>query len=213
MARVSKKKSDSENISLVQQHVGYMNTRDVLIRCGMEMMTEQGFAATGLDSILKKSTIPKGSFYHHFGSKEAFGYEVIKAYDAYFLQKLDRRLLNDSRAPLDRLADFVSDAKAGMAKYQFTRGCLVGNLTQELGALPEQYRELLNAVLTGWETRIAQCLNLAKEQGTLSNRADAELLSKYFWAGWEGAVMRSRLAKSVGPLDIFISMFLSSLPR
>ena len=40
----------------------YSATRDVLIRCGMELLTEQGFSATGLDAVLKRATVPKGSF-------------------------------------------------------------------------------------------------------------------------------------------------------
>ena len=114
----------------------YASAREVLLRCGMELLTEQGFSATGLEAVLKRATVPKGSFYYYFASKEAFGREVMDAYDAYFGKKLDRWLQDGSRAPLDRLMDFVADASAGMRKHEFRRGCLVGNLSQELGALP-----------------------------------------------------------------------------
>jgi TetR/AcrR family transcriptional repressor of nem operon len=46
----------------------HADTRETLIRAGMEMLTEQSFAATGLDALLKRVNIPMGSFYHYFDS-------------------------------------------------------------------------------------------------------------------------------------------------
>ncbi|PXW24824.1 acrylate utilization transcriptional regulator AcuR [Paraburkholderia caballeronis] len=191
----------------------YTDARDTLLRSGMELLTEQGFTATGLDTMLKRVNVPKGSFYHYFANKETFGREVIDAYDAYFCAKLDRWLHDDSRAPLTRLRDFVDDAKAGMARHAYTRGCLVGNLGQELGALPADYRERLARVLQGWQDRVADCLRAAQHHGELSKRADCGTLAAFFWIGWEGAVLRARLTASAAPLDIFFEGFLAGLPR
>src|SRR3954468_16192003 len=102
-----------------RNEVGYAPTREVLIRCGMEVMTEQGFTATGLDALLRRATVPKGSFYHYFGSKADFGRDVLKAYDAFFCHKLDRALNSERLAPSERIRAFVDDAKAGMAKYHY----------------------------------------------------------------------------------------------
>lgn len=194
------------------REIAYLGTREVLIRCGMEMLTEAGFAATGLDAVLKRASVPKGSFYHYFDSKAAFGREVLAAYNAYFLKKLDRALANGARPPLQRLRDFVEDAKKGMAKHRYARGCLVGNLCQEVEALPEDYRAQLGAILEGWEARIAGCLEAAKAAGEVGPGADSAALAAFFWIGWEGAVMRARLTRGGDPLDTFITGFLKGLP-
>ena len=123
------------------------DTREALLHCGMEVLTEQGFAATGIDAVLKRVRVPKGSFYHYFDSKEAFVQQVLQRYAAYFARKLDRWLLDESVLPLRRLSNFVEDAKAGMARHQFRRGCLVGNLGQEITALPASFRQTLENVL------------------------------------------------------------------
>ena len=49
-------------------------------------------------------------------------------YAGYFARKLDRCLLDASRQPLARIAAFVEEAKAGMQRFEYRRGCLVGNL-------------------------------------------------------------------------------------
>lgn len=191
----------------------HADTRGVLIRAGMELLTEQGFSATGLDTVLKRVGIPKGSFYHYFESKEAFGRELMTAYDAYFAARLDRWLLDESCPALVRLADFVEDAKAGMARHAFTRGCLIGNLGLEVGALPDGFREALDAIFANWQARVARCLRDAQRERTLAADANPDALAAFFWIGWEGAVLRARLVRNATPLDLFFDGFLAVLPQ
>jgi TetR/AcrR family transcriptional repressor of nem operon len=190
-----------------------LDTRDALIRSGTAILTEQGFIAAGIDAILRQVGVPKGSFYYYFDSKEAFGEAIIENYASFFAHMLDKHLLNESLAPLDRLQAFVADAARGMAKYQFRRGCLIGNLGQEVSNLPPNYRQQLIAILQSWERRVEECLERARQQNTLAAQADCRELAAYFWAGWEGAVMRAKLNANADPLHNFISYFLGGLPR
>ena len=187
------------------------DTRATLISRGTEVLTEYGFAASGIDGILKSVGIPKGSFYYYFDSKEAYGHAILEHYAAYFANKLDHHLLNEQRPPLQRLEDFVEDAKNGMARHDFRRGCLVGNLGQEIAALPNGYRVWLVTTLEDWQQRVALCLEAAQEGGELPGGTDCSGLAEAFWIGWEGAVMRARLERSDWPLDRFLSTFLAGL--
>ena len=189
------------------------DTKAELIRSGLEQLTENGFASSGIDKILKKVKVPKGSFYHYFASKEAFGQVVIDNYAKYFANKLDTCLLDESYPALKRISNFVEDAKMGMIRHDFKRGCLVGHLGQEVDLLPVSYREQLVGIFNSWQHRVAQCLTTAKTEGQLSATADCELLAEFFWIGWEGAVSRSKLVQSTQPLDNYFNCFISSLPR
>lgn len=189
------------------------DTRQALIRCGVEVLTEQGFMATGLDGILKRVGVPKGSFYHYFASKEAFGLAILASYAAYFSKRLDQWLLNASLSPLERLAGFVQHSKVSMARYGYRRGCLVGNLGQEVSVLPEGFRDALESIFLDWQRRLCECFDAAKQAGELPMHADCAELAAYFWIGWEGAVLRARLVQSDRPLNIFIAGFLRGLPR
>ncbi|MEK7991657.1 MAG: TetR/AcrR family transcriptional regulator [Thiotrichaceae bacterium] len=183
------------------------NTREILIRVGTEILTEKGFTNTGIDEILKRVGVPKGSFYHYFKSKEAFGEAVIENYATYFSNKLDRLLTDTEHKPLQRLHNFIEDAKVGMQRYEFKRGCLVGNLGQELGAVNDNYRHLLENVFLTWQAKIAVCLREAQNNAELSAQADCEQLAAFFWIGWEGAILRAKLVRSNQPLDLFAAHF------
>ncbi|GAB2687015.1 TetR/AcrR family transcriptional regulator [Aliiglaciecola aliphaticivorans] len=189
------------------------DTRAELIRSGLELLTEQGFFASGIDKILKKVGVPKGSFYHYFASKEAFGRAVIENYASYFANKLDSHLLNTNFDPIQRICHFVEDAKSGMRKHQFKRGCLVGNLGQEVDVLPESYRQLLLDIFIDWQGRIEACLLEAQQQNLIAKKANCQRLAEFFWVGWEGAVSRARLSQDARPLDNFLLQFIDGLPR
>ena len=187
------------------------DTRELLLRAGLEALTEKGFAATGIDEILRRVEVPKGSFYHYFKSKEAFGAELIERYGLYFERKLARHLTNESLPPLDRLRAFIAEAQAGIIKYDYQRGCLIGNLGQEMGALPESFRVLLNGVFIDWQAHVARCLSEAQAVGDISKNLNCKQIAAFFWIGWEGAVLRSKLERNPEALNIFTEGFFIGL--
>jgi TetR/AcrR family transcriptional repressor of nem operon len=160
---------------------------------------------------LRGANVPKGSFYHYFRSKEVFGLELIDLYAAYFAKKLDRMLTNEGRSPLERLHDFISDAEAGMRRYEFQRGCLVGNLGQEMAVLPEGYRERIRKVFVDWEAYTARCLLEAQKRGEISDKIDCVHVASFFWIGWEGAVLRAKLDGGPAALHTFARGFFAAL--
>lgn len=187
------------------------DTRNALVWCGTELLTERGFQITGIDEVLKRVGVPKGSFYHYFKSKDHFGHAVIDNYEAYYAKKMDRIFNDYSQSPLQRLVNFTVNAKNGMVKFDFKRGCLIGNLGQELAALDTQFRERLEGVLLSWEKRVADCLREAIDIGELAPGQDPQALSRFFWVGWEGAILRSKLMRSLEPIDQFTSIFFRSV--
>lgn len=190
---------------------GLADTRAALVRAGLELLTEHGLAATGIDRVVKTVGVPKGSFYHYFPSKDGFALAVVDAYGAYFAAKLDRHLTDGARAPLDRLRGFVADARAGMIRHQFRRGCLIGNLGQDLGGDDELLRRRLDAVLTAWQDRVADCLRQAVRAGEVAADTDAPAWAAFFWIGWEGAILRAKMMRGPQPLDLFADSFFALL--
>jgi TetR/AcrR family transcriptional regulator, transcriptional repressor for nem operon len=187
------------------------DTKRALVWCGTELLTERGFQVTGIDEVLKRVGVPKGSFYHFFANKHEFGEAVIQNYVEYYARKMARIFDDETMTPLSRLHAFVEDAKRGMLKYGYRRGCLIGNLGQELASLDDTFREQLEAVLIAWERRVEGCLLQAIEAGELAAGSDAPALSRFFWIGWEGAVLRSKLTRNAEPLDQFAGMFFAML--
>lgn len=192
-------------------HPAFGETRTALIRAGVISLVEKGFPATALEDILKTVRIPKGSFYHYFENKEAYGLELIDSYANYFARRLDSFLLDSSLEPLNRLRAFTTDAQSAMQQHEYQRGCLVGNLSQDISTLPESFRSRLIGVMNDWQQRTSECLRSAQAEETINASCDCDQLSAFFWIGWEGAVLRAKLEQQSGPLSIFASHFFALL--
>jgi TetR/AcrR family transcriptional repressor of nem operon len=177
----------------------------------MEVLTEKGYCATGIDEILRRVGIPKGSFYHYFDNKDAFGLELIDHYSAFFKHKLEKFFTDTALSPIERLQAFMQDATENMTRFQFKRGCLVGNLGQEMGALPEAFRDRIHGVFIDWQGQVESCLKSAQIAGEISQEIDCAHAAYVFWTGWEGAVLRAKLERSSSALDAFSVFFLRSL--
>lgn len=191
----------------------FRETREVLCHAGVAALTQKGFSSTGIDEILKSTGVPKGSFYNFFPSKEAFGSELIRLYAQYFARKLDRFFLDENLTPLKRLEAFCEGAERSMARYEFHRGCLVGNLGQEMEALPDAFRAQLTEVLEDWQARTERCLEAAKLVGEIAPSVNCAQWAAFFWIGWEGAVLRAKLERRGDPLRVFAKLFVMSLKR
>ena len=182
----------------------YADTKEVLIRRGLELLTERGMNAMSLDELMKSVQVPKGSFYHYFASKEAFILEVLDTYELYFVKRLNKLLSQTDLSPLERLQNFVNDAGEKLQKYDFKRGCILGNLGQEVAYLPPEIIARIESIFKVWEKMVSDCLYQSDLQYLQS---DCDEAAYQFWIGWEGAVLRARLVKSTSPLDAFYRLF------
>ncbi len=126
------------------------DTRGNLVQAGLRIFHGEGYAATGIQSIVESVAVPKGSFYNHFASKEAFGAEVIDAYFERGQDKLRAFLCDSEAAPLDRLRAYFDDRIAAFRAAGFVKGCLLGNLSAEVADHSTLLREHLVVQFGAW---------------------------------------------------------------
>jgi TetR/AcrR family transcriptional repressor of nem operon len=176
------------------------DTRRKLVQAGLQMIHAEGYAATGIQSIVESADVPKGSFYNHFASKEAFAAEVIDAYYDRNRDKL-RAILGKSDIPaLERLKAYFDDLIDVFRATGFTKGCLLGNTSAEVADHSAIMRERLVEQFAAWEKSFEACIAEAQQQGVISDRIPAPLLSRFVLNSWEGALLRMRAEKSDAPL-------------
>ena len=65
------------------------DTKTHLLDVGYQLIAKKGFTAVGIKQILDTAGVPKGSFYHYFTSKEAFGEAIISHYFVNYKTRLD----------------------------------------------------------------------------------------------------------------------------
>jgi TetR/AcrR family transcriptional repressor of nem operon len=186
------------------------DTRDALVREGLRCWSQFGWNAVGVQALLDQVGVPKGSFYHYFQSKEAFGLAVIEAFDRAISERLTFSLEGAGTGP-DRLARFIAQGRERLVRHQYRRGCLLGNLGQELGGTDGALRDALERVLGQWEAALQRFLLAGIAAGDWPESLDAAAAARVFWLGWEGALLRAKLARSSQAIDDFEVAFTAML--
>ena len=181
-------------------------TKRQLLEAGLTMLLERGYNDLGVQALLEATGIPKGSFYHHFASKEDFALQVVDLYMEGVHQGLDACLADDGTPPLQRVRSFF---EATREKYRSDGylGCMLGGVGQELAGVNEVFRKKIDACLTTIGDQVAICLAEAKARGDLPQGADPHKMAMLLVNCWEGAALRSRLQRCPDPLDEMLEFY------
>lgn len=181
-------------------------TKDVLLDVGRKMFQERGYNHAGIECILQAAGVPKGSFYNYFESKEDFALQVIDRFAACHDDVLDGHLLDRSRSPMDRLRGYFSAIVEHLETDHGCRGCLVGQLSQELAEQSESFRARLEGIFGRWVDRFAECLAEARDAGEIDLDDDVRPYAEFLLNSWQGSLLRAKSARSTAPLRTFIRM-------
>jgi len=182
------------------------STRDVLLEAGKKSFLENGYANSGIETILHAAGVPKGSFYYYFQSKEDFGLKVLDQFAACYDRHLDQILGDTSLPPLVRLRNYFESAFGKLKSDQCRKGCLVGNLSQELADRSEAFRARLEEIFESWVDRYAKCLEEAQQAGEIGPDLDVRELAEFWLNSWQGAVLRAKTTRSTAPLETFLDV-------
>ncbi len=180
----------------------------------MSIISRQGFNASGIEAILKKAQVPKGSFYHYFSSKKEFGLDVLDHF-AIRIDRIFNSFLRDESltSPLAKLRCCVESLISHFEHNNCSVGCLVANLGQELADQDEHFREKLAEIFGSWIAYFERCLQEAQELDEVPRDLSPARTAEFFLSGFEGALLVSKVLKTSEPLRNFVDIFFERVLR
>jgi len=181
-------------------------TREELIEVGLKQIHSAGYTATGINQILELADVPKGSFYHHFASKDAFAKEILEHYNFGEQERWESFLGDTKVSPLKRLRKYFKEMIAIYGRRGRSAGCLLGNMTLEIAEHNQELRGVLRKSFDRWQNAIAKTIREAIEQHELPKAANADELAAVVVNAWEGAQVRSKAEQSDKPLELFLDV-------
>jgi TetR/AcrR family transcriptional repressor of nem operon len=187
------------------------SNREKLLDEGLKVVLSQGYAGASVRDIVRAAGVPQGSFTNHFTSKEAFAQEVLDLYFSLVRGNIDKTLRNDSLPPLRRLRAWFDLQIAFLRKAEFRTGCLIGNFSIEASDHSEVIRDRLAAMFKDINASIVYCLKAAADAGELSASTDVCELASFLYSSWQGAILQSKVERSIKPLERFKSVLFGRL--
>lgn len=124
-------------------------SRSKLLDAAIDVIRRKGYAATTVDDICAEAGVTKGSFFHHFKTKEDLALQLVEHWNTWtaeIFRSAPYQALEDPRARVLGYVDFRI-AILGREITAFT--CLLGTLVQEVHATHPVLRAACDAGLTG----------------------------------------------------------------
>jgi TetR/AcrR family transcriptional repressor of nem operon len=184
-----------------------IHNKDDIVQVGLDLVLSRGFNPTGIEAILKQANIPKGSFYNFFSSKEEFGLAIIDKFVAERGAVFSPIFSDESLPPLERVKKSFETLIAIFEGDDCSKGCLLGNLGQEMSDQCENVRQRLEESLQTWSKRLTTLLLEAQKENTIPANLDVEILAENLISSFQGALLRSKVKKSPEPLRNFIHLY------
>jgi TetR/AcrR family transcriptional repressor of nem operon len=161
----------------------------------------KGYNDTGIQEIIDKAGLPKGSFYNFFKSKEDFGLLVIDYFMEFYAKILTKYLADKSLPPLERIRRLNKWFKNSFQSNKYTLGCPVGNFAQEMGDTSKVFQAKIKTSIDIIVQYFSDVLREAQDLGHLSKSLDPDQTARFFFNSWEGALMSMKVEKSIKPLE------------
>ncbi|MGW6456122.1 TetR/AcrR family transcriptional regulator [Streptomyces sp. NPDC055078] len=177
------------------------DSRRSILDAARRIMTRKGYSAVGINEVLAEAGVPKGSFYHYFASKDAFGEALLKNYFEEYLADMDRTLARSGGSGADRLTAYWEKWRRTQGLDDCQGRCLAVKLGAEVADLSESMRLALKEGTGAIIDRLEQTITEGIEDGSLTLDGPPADTAQALYDLWLGASVRAKIQRSPTPLD------------
>lgn len=177
------------------------DTREHLLVTGERLCLRRGFTGMGLSELLKTAQVPKGSFYHYFRSKEAFGVAMLERYYAGYLQQLTAHFENTSGNYRDRILAYYRGLMNQACFDGHISGCLTVKLSAEVCDLSDDMHAAMDNGVQQVINLLVTTLEKGREEKALVFLGDAMSNAQILYSLWLGANLQAKILCSIAPLE------------
>lgn len=177
------------------------DTRDSILASGQRLMAGKGFSAVGLNEILSMAGVPKGSFYHYFASKDAFGEALLDDYFEGYLAEIDHTLRTPGKTMAQRLLAYFRAWRDNQSVLECQGKCLAVKLGAEVADLSEAMRASLMRGTAGIEARLAAAIKIGVAERSLSVDDTPARVAASLYQLWLGASVMVKIVRNAQPFD------------
>lgn len=169
--------------------------RDNLVHTAARLFRQRGYAATGVNDILKEAGAPKGSFYHYFpGGKEELGAAAIRHAGALVTGTLERLALAHG-GPGETLRAYGVLLAGWLADSEYRDGCPLATTVLEVTPQSAPITAAAEEAYDHWRGTLAAII--APDD---AHSAAALRLASLTVSALEGALIQARVARSPAPI-------------
>jgi TetR/AcrR family transcriptional repressor of nem operon len=168
------------------------NSKVRLLDAALQVIRTKGYTATTVDDICASAGVTKGSFFHHFRSKEDLALEAVNYWNTMtggLFARAPYQAISDPRDRVLAYIDFRASILQG-ALPDFT--CLLGTMVQETFETHPRIRDACNGGIASHAHTVALDIAQAKALYAADASWDSETLALYTQAVIQGAFILAK---------------------
>lgn len=177
-----------------------LEAREKILEAALHLFHERGYRGTSMDDVARAAGVKKPNLFHYYPSKDELAAAVLVCATERQKALIEQRLPLDA-CPFDAIDAMFSEAKDRMSESACCRGCLIGNLAQEVSDLNPRLRAQISSHFQFWTGRIAEVFRRSQGRGKLKRALDPERTARSILALFEGATLIAKAHKDVGALE------------
>jgi len=173
-----------------------------IIDVASELFYSQGYRATGINEVIKKSDVAKATFYSHFRTKDDLCMSCLVSLRKKELDFLDHHIsLTEKEDPVTHFLCVIESMKPWAKDTNF-RGCGFVNIAAEIpdpgDPLREQGTKLYDEIRKRVEHLTEQLIRSDQQK---YGHLDQKIINDAYMLNFAGAVMYLELYHAIWPID------------
>ena len=175
----------------MQQH----ESKTKLLDATLKVVRARGYSATRIEDVCAEAGLTKGSFFHHFKSKEDLALSAIAHWEATTSALFATAPYHDPADPLSRVIAYIEFRKAILTGDLPDFTCFVGTIVQETYQTHPEVSVAAAGTISGHAKTLEADIRAAMRDHNVSGDWTPESLGLHFQAVIQGSFI---LAKAKG---------------
>ena len=168
------------------------DARTRLLDAALRLIRERGFAATSVDDLCTAAGVTKGSYFHHFKTKEALGVAAAERWIELTSTFFAAAPYHEPEDPRDRLLAYIAFRKAMIMGEIAEFSCLVGTMAQEIYNISPAIRDACGKAMFGHTATLEADIRAAMEKYGISGDWSVASLARHTQGVLQGAFVLAK---------------------
>jgi TetR/AcrR family transcriptional regulator, transcriptional repressor for nem operon len=172
------------------------DSKTQLLNAALQTIRAKGYAATTIEDICHEAGVTKGSFFHHFKSKDELALSATAHWEAMTESFFASAPYHKHLDPLERLLGYVDFREEILTGELPDYTCLLGTLVQETYATHPDIRAACDRGMSRHIAELTRDIEAAKKRYVPKARWSPESVGYFIQAALQGSFIFAKAKQS-----------------
>jgi len=172
------------------------DSKTLLLNAALQLIRSKGYAGTTVEDICNEAGVTKGSFFHHFKSKDDLALGATAHWEAMTEGFFASAPYHTHSDPLERLLGYVDFRGAILMGELPDYTCLLGTLVQETYATHPQIRAACDRGMSRHIAELTRDIEAAKKRYASKAHWSSESVGYFIQAALQGSFIFAKAKQS-----------------